>query len=217
MANDYYTWAEYVAEVKKLLPIEAQRVGVGDSASDYLTSLIRQAVIDLQGIIPSFVVNHETIYYPQDMVREGLAMKLTKPPQSALRQVLVFQIDSTGKLFLFEAVPFPWEKRRHLFNGEVDVNDGKARYCIDPSGHTMHVCPMPEDNWMVSLIWDGKKLDFQDEEQVPFTERSALAVSYFVKAHTAPEVEDAPSQGAYWRDQYEKIKPKLYIDSKDER
>jgi hypothetical protein len=69
----------------------------------------------------------------------------------------------------------------------------------------------------VSLFWDGQKLDFQDDEQVPFSEAAALAVSYFVKGNTASEVEDSIQNAAYWMDRYEKQKPKLYLDDKAKR
>lgn len=218
MSNDYYTWAEFVAEVKKLLPIEAQRIGVG--ATDYLTSLIRQGVIDLQRVIPGFTVNHETIYNPNDLVREGYAMRGVKPPQSAFRDLSIFRIpeDHTEEVIRRHGIAHPWSGRFDLISGDVPTNDDKARYCIDPQGYTFYVYPMNEDeDWLVSLFWDGQKLDFQDDEQVPFSEAAALAVSYFVQAKTSMTADDSiQNKDAYMRD-YELQKPKLYLDDKAKR
>jgi hypothetical protein len=219
--NDYYTWAEYKAGVMKLLPIEANRIGIGTTATDYRESLIRQAVIDLQRVIPSFRVNHETIYNVNDLVREGLAMRGTKPPQSTFRDLSIFRITSEdGEESCdarYHAIAHSWKDRFQLINGELPVNDGDARYCIDPSGYTFYVYPMNEEEcWMVSFFWDGQKIDFKDDEQVPFSEASMLAVSYFVKAHSTLEAEDNVQGKTDWKAEYEKQKPKLYLDSKDQ-
>ena len=222
--GDYYTWAEFVAEVKKLLPIEAQRVGVGTTATDYLTSLIRQAVIDLQRVVPGFQINHETLYHPEDLVAEGHAMRGVKPPQSAFRSLSLTNIytddEDVQQILRWPGIPHPWGGRFDLVNGLVPVNDGNCRYSIDNAGYTFYVYPVPTTDgecWLVSMFWDGQKLDFQDDEQVPFSEAAALAVSYFVKGNTAPEVEDSIQNGAYWMDRYEKQKPKLYLDDKAKR
>lgn len=219
MPNDYYTWAEYVAEVEKLLPIEVNRIGVG--ATDYLTSLIRQGVIDLQRVIPSFRVNHETLYYPNDLVQEGMAARGVKPPQSSFKSLSISTINVAGdadhedQVIRAHGEPWPWELRWDLINGNVPSNDGKCRYSIDPQGYTFYVYPWhPNEQWILSMFWDGQKLNFQDDEQVPFTEASALAVSYFVKANTAPEVEDSLQGAALWQSKFEAQKPKLYMDHK---
>ena len=149
--NDYYTWSEYVAEVNKLLPIEASRVGVG--ATDYRTSLIRQGVIDLQRVIPSFRVNHETIYYPEDLVREGWAMRGVKPPQSAFKSLSIFRIKDGELYSRNHGEAYPWRDRFDLIYGKVASNDRLCRYAIDDQGYTFYVYPMDEEQcWMVSMF-----------------------------------------------------------------
>jgi hypothetical protein len=216
--NDYYTWAEYVAEVKKLLPIEANRVGIGSTATDYLTSLIRQGVIDLQRAIPGFRINHETIYYPDDLVREGLSCRGVKPPQSTFKSLSIFRVSDDKLKERAYGTPYPWERRFDLVHGGVAVNDGQCRYSIDPAGYTFCVYPMDETQcWLVSMFWDGQKLDFQDDEQVPFTEASALAVSYFVKANTSLEVEDGVPNSERYAGMFREQATKLFIDDKRKR
>ena len=216
--SDYYTWSEFVAEVKKLLPIESQRIGVGSTATDYLTSLIRQGAIELQRVIDGFKINHETIYFRDDMAQEGLAMRLTKPPQSAFRGLSIFRNEDGAIVSRFHSVSYPWEKRFDLINGLVPSNDGVCRYSIDPGGYTCYVYPTPDDqDLMVSLFWDGQKFDFKDDEQVPFSEPAALAVSYFVKANTSIEVEDGIQNSVRFQEMFERQKTKLYIDDKAKR
>lgn len=218
MANeDYYTWAEFIAEVKKLLPIDAARVGVG--AEDYLTSLIRQACIDLQRVVPGFCINHETIYYPNDVAREGMAVRLVKPPQSKFRGLSIFKLKDGVVDSRYHAVPHPYENRFDLINASVAVNDGDARYSIDHAGYTLYAYPIPNDDtdWYISMFWDGQKLDFQDGEHVPFTEAAALAVSYFVRKETHQEVEAALPESARSDVKYREQKTKLYLDDKERR
>lgn len=220
--SDYYTWAGFVAEVRKLLPIEAQRIGVGTTATDYLTSLIRQAVIDLQRVIPGFCINHETLYYADDLVAEGHCMRGVKPPQSGFKSLSICNTytddDDERVIDRYPGVPYPWEKRFDLINGQVAVNDAKCRYAIDSAGYTFYVYPFPkEECWIVSMFWDGQKLDFQDDEQVPFSEAAALAVSYFVKANTSLEVEDGIPAADKYQERYEKQKTKLFLDDKAKR
>ena len=216
MPGDYYTWSEFDSVVNELLPIEARRKGVGNTGTSYFTRLKRQAVLDLQGAIPGYCINHETIYYQDDMVREGLACRLVKPPQSALRSIWLFKVVEGEDTVRRKAIPYPWEKRFDLVNGQVPTNDGYARYAVDPAGYTVYVYPMIDgEPWMVSLFWDGQKLDFQDDEQVPFPERAALAVSYFVKANTSIEVEDGIQNSVFYKQAYADEKTKLYLDDKD--
>lgn len=218
MENDYFTWSEFVAEVKKLLPIEARRVGVGTSATDYLSSLIMQAVIDLQGAVPGFRINHETIYYPDDMVIDGAAARLVKPPQSAFRGASLFRVKDGAIDSNCEAIAHPYESRFDLIGGRVATNDGLARYSIDHAGYTMYVYPVPVDEgWHVSLRWDGQKFDFQDDEQVPFSQRAAQVVAYYVKAHTNAEVESSLPDSQRSEIKYARGKTALYLDDKEKR
>jgi hypothetical protein len=203
----------------KLLPIEAQRVGIGNTATDYRTSLIRQAVIELQRIIPSYKINHETIYYPEDLVREGLAVRGVRPPQSVFKDLSIFRLTDGVCDARFAGVPHEWSRRFELVHGSVCVNDKQCRYSMDPSGNrTFYIYPMPENEaWFVSMFWDGTKLEFQDDDQVPFTEATARAVALFVKANAASDVEDDLQKKKDAADEFEKMKPKLYIDDKETR
>lgn len=214
--NDYFKWSEFKAEVLKLLPIEANRVGVG--ATDYLDSLIVQAVIDLQRVIPGFQINHETIYYPDDMVVEGKASRLVKPPQSAFKSLSLFKTNDDDELVRHHSIAFPYEYRFQLINGQVAVNDKLARHAIDDAGYTMYVYPVPADSgWHVSLFWDGQKFDFDDDEQVPFTQAAAFAVSLFVQSRTTITVENDVQMKTDYAADYAEAKKKLYLDDKDKR
>ena len=222
MSEDYYTWAEFKEEVLKLLPLDRKRIGettaTGDTASDFLNSLMVQAVIQLQRVIPSFRTNHETIYYPEDMVREGMACRISKPPQSAFRDLSLFRINEDETVDRHQGVPYSWANRFDLVNGAVPSNDSDAHYSIEPSGATLYVYPMPENEcWLVSLFWNGQKVDFDDEEKVPFSQAAALAVSYFVKANTSMEIEDGVSAAEKYLKLFGDEKTRLYIDRKSTR
>jgi hypothetical protein len=76
-----------------------------------------------------------------------------------------------------------------MIRGEEPVNDGNCRIAIDPLGYTFFVYPEVTEGWVLSLTWDGLKLDFQDGEETPFTEEAAGAVAEYVKAKIAREVD----------------------------
>jgi len=66
------------------------------------------------------------------------------------------------------------------------------------------------------LVWDGMKLDFEDSDEVPFDERMALAVSYFVKA----DIERVQGEAALFNSydaSYRKMKANLFLQKKNQR
>lgn len=225
MTQDYYTWAQFVAEVKKLIPLEAQRKGVGTSADDFLLGYIRQAVIQLQDISDELRVGHESIYELYDLVQEGRALRGTKPPQSAIRNAVFFRRNDDGTTTTdptydrFEADTYSWSRRQDLIDGIVPVNEQKCQLAIDPHGYTFYIYPAPdseeEEEWALSLTWDGKKLDFKDEDKTPFTEQMALAVAYFVAANSALQVSENTALFEKYMLLYENQKPKLYLSGKE--
>ena len=214
--SDYYTWSQFVAEVKKLIPLEAQRKGVGSSADDFLLSYIRQAVIQLQNIVDAFRIGHETIYEISDLVQEGLALKGIKPPQSAIRNIVFFQ-RFNDHFDRYESESYPWSKRSDLTGGHVPVNDNIAKVAIDPQGYSFYIYPTPKEGeeWAVSMTWDGKKLDFKDDELVPFTEQMALAVAYFAAANVALYSDEDSAKFDRYITMYEREKPRLFISAKE--
>jgi hypothetical protein len=213
-----YTWAQFVDAVLGMLTVDASRLGSGFlevttvnglrrlQAGDYRLAMLRQGVIQLQGVMESYRLNHETLYLPStDLVTEGCASRGVKPPQSVIRDVWLAQIHTdatTGQQSCtrFPTRAWPWEDRFSLVNGKVPVNDGQGVFCIDPQGYTFYVYPEVFDCWMLSIHWDGLKLDFKDAEETPFDEATVGAVAEYVKAKISREVEhDTALHDSYMR------------------
>lgn len=217
-----YTWLQFVTEVKELLPIDAGRKGLG--STEYLNRLIRQGVIQLQGVIDGYRIGHETIYNPSDFVQEGYALRGVKPPQSAIRDVFyVKTIDPAPDgynadlpVIRFNCRTYPWAKRFNLVNRYEHV-DGRAIFCADPYGYTFYLYPAPCDGaeWRLSMNWDGLKLDFQDDEQTPFDEQMAGAIAYWVKMHVALEIEEDGEKHKHYKELWMGAKPLLAVHQKE--
>jgi hypothetical protein len=68
------------------------------------------------------------------------------------------------------------------------VNDWLGRVAIDPQGSTFYVYPEIQNldtnsfSYQFELNWDGKKLEWSDNEQVPFVQADTLVIAEFVKA-----------------------------------
>lgn len=86
--------------------------------------------------------------------------------------------------------PWPWEDRFALVTGKVAVNNNRGRYCIDPQGYTAYIYPAVYDTWLMSVWWDGLKLEFNPGDETPFDEMTAVAVAFYLKAQIALEVQE---------------------------
>lgn len=253
--GDYYTWAEFRAEVLELLPLDKDRLGVQDTVNPdgsvtpgFLTRTLRHGVLDLQHFIPAFRKMHESIYLPSDFVREGgedptafspsriievghgdderdmrppAASRAVLPPNASVQDVWLFDTSRNRRRAV---VDFPWARRFELVNGRVPLNDGKGRIAIDPEGYTFYLYPVVEDGWLVSLWWNGVKLDWKDEEQTPFARETDAAdcIADYVKGVFAREIErDLQMWASYFRQDhlnpgsYMLKRRKLFINAKE--
>lgn len=187
-APENLTWSQFVALVNGMLTVDSDRSGV----ETYRLAQIRQGVIQLQTLIDGYRLNHETVYDPSDFVTEGHASRGVKPPQSANIEVSYCKLveDSNGvkRTHRHPTKPFDWSERFKLIHGRVAVNDGHALVSIDRQGYTFYIYPEVFDGFLVSMHWDGLKLDFKDDEETPFDEAAAGAVAEFVKGQIEREV-----------------------------
>jgi len=185
---------------------------------------IRDGVIKVQSIIPEFTVNHETLYRPEDLVVEGMASKGIKPPQSAINDAYLVKItttDSDGNELANPAVSrFPlmqvaWADRFALVKGAPCVNDGIGCIAIDPKGYQFYVFPEVFDCWLLSMFWDGLKLDFKEDELTPFTEEMAGTVAHYVRAEIAREISKNMDEYRSFRQSFNEDKTLLFVNARE--
>ena len=214
------TWTAFSDLVETLLGIDKDRVG----AEAYTPAMIRQGVIELQMLVDGYKLNHETLYVPSDdLVLEGMASRGVKPPQSAIRDVWLCESwldddDDRTKSTRYLVERCNWQDRFSLIHGTADMSNGRGLYCVDPQGYTFYIYPgLDSDDWVVSMHWDGLKIDFADAEETQLDEACALAVAEFVKAKIAREIDhDTPTHDSYMRTSRMKMQ-QLWVGKRDER
>lgn len=220
MDGDWYTWKEFCDLARELMPLEKQRLDLQDSedgAPGHLTLQIRQAVIDLQRFIPAYLKNHESIYDPEDFALDGSASRGATPPGALLKEFWVFNTETGVR---HPVISFPHERRHELIHGMANVADQQARLALDPHGETFWVYPAVEPGWCLVMNWDAKgttniKLDFKDDEKVPFGEDAAKAVSEYAHAQIARIVDRDLAMHESWMRSYLTSRKDLYLESKD--
>lgn len=212
------TWVEFKAAVNKLLPIDSKRVGT----EDYLEQLQRQAILDLQEFIPKYQTGHETTYDTlTDLSDEGSASRGELPvPSAKVTEVYILRTDEASKVTRFPVnITYRWEDRYELINGLACLNDNNGLMTIDPHGQKFYVYPQIKIGEVISaktyssvlvLVWDGIIFDYEDSDDVPFTEKTAMAVATFCKAHLKSEADLDPGDFDRKMLEYTKERRKLY-------
>jgi len=216
MSNEcnYLTWKEFTDGVLGLLTVDEDRLGM----ENYRPKMIRQGVIDVQMAIPGYKEGHETVFQPNDFVKEGCASRGVKPPQAIIRDLYTCKAlnfnnrEGTKQCARFPVLQIRWEDRFAMITGSIGVNDGHARFCVDPQGYTFYVYPFIGDCWLFSMWWEGLKLDFQDEDQTPFDEPMMLCVAEFVKAKIARESKNDEQMYQSYMNSSIDLKRKLYVE-----
>lgn len=182
------TWAQFKANVRLLLPVDANRFGVGTGATNYLDQLIKQGVIDIQNFVPYYRNGNETIYMPDDLAEDGLA-SVGELPDGAY-PVEAFYVKTGSTCVRQPLWPYDYSARHDLICGNPRITNCQFAIAIDDrQGRNFYVFPKVEVGREMSLFWDGVKTDYQDSETVPFDEQVEMAVAMFVKAALAREVD----------------------------
>lgn len=214
-----YTWSQFVAAVLALLPADSQRIG---PVQPYIQQLIRQAVINLQNYIPALCKNHETLYQASDFVGEGWASRATLPPQARVQDAFLVFYDTKHGVpsspSHCERRPldnYPWANRMALVDAKVAVNNGRGLISFDPTAETFYIYPVVRDTQNVSIFWDGKKINFQDNELTPFDEQTVMAVAQFCKRELVREVDKDLALNQSHAESYAELRRNVYLDLKE--
>jgi hypothetical protein len=88
-------------------------------------------------------------------------------------------------------------------------------YAPDPQGNQFYLYPKLEGDFILSVHWDGRKVDFQDDELVPFDQDAAQAVADYCKAKIALEVDRDPARSKDFMTEYLVKRTNLYLRNKD--
>lgn len=187
------TWDEFIDAVDEHLSVDAQRRGL----EAFRARMARNAVADLQRYITAYQAGHTTTYEEADLEVMEHAM-LGNLPAGATPHA--FYIISTKTESEGDAHPdchrnrldfWKWEKRREL------VCNPCARrvyaYALAPQGRMFLIHPALNDETELLLVWQGIKLDFGDDDEVPFPEQAAEAVAAYIKWRILLEIDKNPA------------------------
>lgn len=237
---DFWTWEKFKHEVKVLTPGDepGTRVfGGDDDGWGFYERLIRHAVIDLQQFIPSFRKRHETLYYPQDFAWDGSAARGVLPPFGKLQDCWLFNFNEKRHYPIHQ---FPWERRMELVHKHVGdilnnpyvvltsaslaatntanillLQSGLKRHvavmAIDPQAETFYLYPQPAGEWVLSVNWEGQKLDFKDDEVVPFSDQEAEATADYVLHRIRLSLDRNVQESEFYAKSYGNKRQNLYL------
>lgn len=168
---------------------------------------MRAAAIDLQTYVTAFTAGHTGTFEEADMEQDGSASAAWLPDNLRLRAARL--IDETRDGLETPCVATAWEERIEKL---VRSLDRAARVAVDPKGRRFMVSPaLVADSLSLVLEFEGVKLDFEDEDCVPFDEDSAQAAAAYVNAALAQEWGEAIAQAAVWRQTYIEKRTNLYL------
>jgi hypothetical protein len=212
-----------------------------DASSVYYRNQIRQAVLDLCNFIDEYNKNNETIYFESDLTTDGEASVGTLPPFAEFESAWYY---STDRLVRFPVKQVPWEHRFEMASKEfwdrlncdyvvltaassaalamADTiamlkSAGRQKagaMAISPRHDQFYVFPQVTGEWILSLFWNGQKLDYAPQELVPFGEEAAQAVAWWVQAQFAKYVDRDSARAADLMRDYNMKRSNLYTRTK---
>lgn len=198
-------WSDFTAAVLVDLPVDNDRINVATGTPNYLEHQILYSVIEIQKLIPFYQNGHETIYGPNDLVRDGLASVGSLPVGQQCRPLDAYY-KKVGKQCMSQPfVQYPWSSRYDLVCGAPRVTNCQFLMAIDPWGQQFTVFPSVGDLHQISLFWNGVKTSFVAADETPFDMDVVEIVGLFVKGKIARLVDhDLQENASYMMDYFRK-------------
>jgi hypothetical protein len=238
--EDFYTWREFRENVLDLCPIDRNRLGL----QRYLPMVLREAVIDLQQFVASYQNRHENLWYHQDFAIEGHASVGTLPPKADIQSIWICDLSRSHR-FPVKHYPWEKRFNMvYRDKGPVELfpnlmvltaaavqaielidrlpalqrveNGQHGLIAIDPQAETFYLSPQMRPGWVLDIHWHGRKLDFKDNELVPFDEETAMAVASWVKSKVALQVDRDRTRAMDFMAEYYLARTNLYITLKEQ-
>lgn len=195
------TWLEFNTYVNELLTVDNGRLG--DEL--FTPKLIRQAVLEIQGLVTRYQKGNVTTLDPDDFTTNGSVSVADFPDLSAeIREATILRTNNTEEITTeHPCLMVPWEERGELVSGQLCINDNNGRIAISPAADEFYIYPeikASEDivgddgetdnySYELRLVWDGQKLDYEDGDATPFDESMAFCVFAFVKRELLKEID----------------------------
>lgn len=188
------TWAEFKALVIEELGTDGTRRGI----ETLRLRAMRDAVLDLQRYIRAFRQGHSTTYQEADLTVIGYAHQGALAAQAKPK---AFYIISTGDTVTAGTTDNPnitrnrldfvaWENRHAMVADQFGSR--RYQYTISPFSTLFLVHPLVNDETELKVVFDGMKLDFEDDDDVPWPIQTSEAVAAYVKRRILNEIDRRP-------------------------
>lgn len=184
--------------------------------NDRVLNEIRAAAIEMQRVIEGYRVGHVCTFDETDVMDLGYASQGTLPEQAQVRSAfIVFPVDEDddddSERRRKECVQVPWEERREAM---VNRKTEWPLIAISAPGPTIFVVSGHLDSAknVLELTWDGLKLDFEDDDTVPFDEGAMACAAYYVQRELATEFGDTQPQVERYDTLYRDRRMMLYVE-----
>lgn len=200
------TWSEFNTAVRVHLVAHNRRQGI----QDLIDTLIKAAVIDLQGAIQQLRDGHTTVYPPARFTTDGYAGKSYFTPGSFVTKAYARDPDDTSVQIPYRLVTEP-EQRIAIVEGSVP--HGERWIAVDSLKGEFRVFPNPkEDDSSVVLVWSGIKSDHEDDDETSFDDTVVLAAAEFVLARLSRVVDQDLDLARSYAGSYSMTKRRIKSD-----
>jgi hypothetical protein len=207
------TWAEFKALVRTLMSVDANRIGI----QAYVDATIRLGVLDLQSYVPGLCEGQETRFTDEDVILVDKASQGVLDNPIKVRGLWL--LTPADPLLLAPTDPealgwariapevLPWE-RRHEVAGGFKCNT----IALDFRNNQFLVFPALSATNVLLVQFDGKKLEYAEDDPVPLGEPEAEAVAEYVLARIARLVDKNDNAFASHKQEYGILRRKIFVD-----
>lgn len=200
------TWSEFNTAVRVHLVAHNRRQGI----QTLIDSLIKAGVWDLQASIPHYAGVVKRSFASGSLRPNGFVAQGTLP--SGVKVLDVYVQDGTDETLrarynIVDSI----EELSRMETGEAGAYT--YRFYYDPRTGVFTVSPKPSDSGSVlKLEYSGKRLDFDNDDDVLFDEKTAEAVGNFVNARLALQVDREGGLASAFNSLYVANKRKLHSE-----
>ncbi len=201
------TWKDIKDGVDVLLTEDADRLNV----TGFKDRLVRRAAIDLQTYIPQLRKAHQSFIPSEEFMTEGEASVGNLPHAARIWDVFIIDdnadptdADDTASpcdRIILDAIS--WDERYNMVCGSLCPQNGRGYFAQHPSDMTtVYIWPKIAATQRLVLHWQGRKFDFNDDEQTPFPEQVITLIYQFVKSFILLDQDGEPTRSKQFMDDY---------------
>lgn len=160
-----------------------------------INQYVRSAVVRMQSVVSAYREGHENIYTPSSLTKECYAAKGVLPdgarPTEIWRHGVLPEdlseeesgsedgIPADCERRRVEVHPVPWSDRTSMIDGTTRVRNIIA---FDSQFRTFYLSPPLLEGETLHVFWNGKKMEFAEDESLPWGEEAVDYVSQYAAA-----------------------------------